>query len=477
MTCTHRIIGFLALICLAVPTSPTSAETFFLTDGTTIEGTAVRKVGSLLSIKLKGAGIERVQLGDLERVEFLTPEGETISAQVTGWSKGVYQLSTDEGPLAVTVEGGKVVTIAGQAVEGADDDQKRRETANAEPVEPDPVIEPDDRTPKRINAGFIFTGTTDDGGRSFMHEKGRQRLATNSKVTETTSLQIDYKGDDQLTAAIDQLVADGSNLVFITGSNAASAISRSAQQHADVNFVHCGRFDPATNVNIFCGRIYQARYLSGIIAGGMTKADLIGYIAADPAPEILVGINAFALGVQSVNPDAEVMVHWTNSRYAPGDAQRRARELIERGADLLTIHQDTPAALQVAEQLGVYAIGFQSDMSAFAPSSTLTSVIWNWGEMYSQIVDELSDADVQLRPAWLGLREGVVDLAPISDRVPDELQRLVQQRQREIIDGRFNVFTGPIRDVDGDVRVLEGRIMTDESLLSMDYVVEGVVGY
>lgn len=477
MTCTHRIFGLFLVACLTGSPVPTSAETFFLADGRTIEGTAVRKVGGMLSIKLEGTGIERVKFDDLERVEFLTPEGEKVSAQIISWSKGVYQLSTDQGPLAVTVEDGKVVALVGQPVEGADDNQEQTEVATVEPSEPNPVIKPVARSPETINAGFIYTGLADDGGRNFMLEKGRQELSTSSKISETAFFEVTSKSDDQLTAAIDQLVTDGANLVFMTGSNATATVSKSAKQHADVHFVHCGQFDPAANVDVFCGRIYQARYLSGIIAGGMTSADLIGYIAAEPSPEILVGINAFALGVQSVNPSADVMVHWTSSLYAPGDAQRRARELIERGADILTIHQDSPAALQVAEQLGVDTIGFQSDMSAFAPSSTLTSAVWNWGEMYSQIVDQLNDADIQLRPTWLGLRDGVVDLAPISDRVPDDLRRLVQQRQREIIDGRLNVFTGPISDIDGDIRVLDGRIMTDESLLSMDYLIDGVVGY
>ena len=171
------------------------------------------------------------------------------------------------------------------------------------------------------------------------------------------------------------------------------------------------------------------------------------------------------------------MVRWTNSWYAPGAARQGAEELVKLGADLLTIHQDSPAALQVAEQHGIDAIGYQSDMLAFAPASTLTSVVWNWDEVYNQVVDRLYDDNITQRPLWLGLSEGAFGLATISSRVPEKLTRLVEQRRREMIEGRFYVFTGPIRDIDGDVRVLDGQIMTDESLQTMDFLIEGVIGF
>lgn len=474
--------GCLALACLSLPMAPAAAETFYMADGDVIEGTVVRSLGSMLSIKLPGTGIERIQLDEVERVELTTLEGEIIDARITGWSKGVYQLSTDKGPLEATVENGRVVALDGEA---ADDVESRNdvETAGTPSIEPETAPEPEAPASAAISpsdaihAGFVYVGPPDDGGRTFMHEKGRQTLARNPEVEETAFLELDSEDGDQIVGAIDQLVADGANVVFMTGHDSAAAVVSSAKRHQDVQFVHCGSFDPTANIQVFCGRIYQARYLSGMIAGGMTETGLIGYLAAMPTAETIVGINAFTLGVQSVEPKAEVMVHWTKSWYAPGAEQQRAEELLDRGVDVLTIHQDSPAALQVAERRGIHAIGYQSDMSAYAPSSILTSAVWNWGEMYDLIVGQLVDGDPQLRPAWLGLREGVVGLAPLSARVPDDLKRLVEQRQRELVDGRFNVFTGPIKDIDGDVRVLDGRVMTDENLQAMDYLVEGVVGY
>lgn len=451
---------------LLAGTAPAVAETFTLTDGNVVEGTVARSLGNTISIKYQGAGMLQVPIASVQQVEIATKDGDVVSGRLIGWSEGIYRLMTDQGLLEATVKDGQAVALVGEA-----------ETTASPRSQNAPAVRQEAQGSGVIKAGFVYVGVPDDGGRTFVLEMGRRKLAENPKVSTTAFLEVESEERDQVVGAVDRLVADGANLIFMTGDDSAAAITESAAQHQDVRFIYCGLFDPAANVQVFCGRIYQARYLSGIIAGGMTKSNLIGYVAAQPTPSVIVGINAFAMGVQSINPGAEVMLHWTNSQYAPSEAQQRARELILRGVDVITIHQDTPAALQIAEQHGINAIGYQSDMSTFAPSSILTSAVWNWGEMYDQIIDRLSDGDVQLRPAWLGLREGVVDLAPISSRVPDDLKRLVQQRQREMIEGRLDALTGPIRDVEGNLRVLKGRVMTDRELHAMDYLVEGVIDY
>jgi len=474
MTMSHlgamsRLYRGIAAACLFAAISPAAAETFILKNGDVLEGTVVRALGNTLSIKYFGAGMMQVPIKNVQRVEIATEDGGVVSGQVTGWSKGVYRLATEQGPLEVVVEGGQAVAVT----VGADADGGSQAIAQTT-ASPRPAAEP---APSVINAGFVYVGPTDDGGRTFMYERGRQKLADHPLVDATAFLEIDSEDDGQLVDAVDQLVTDGANLVFMTGHDSVEATIKSAARHAEVRFVHCGAFDPPSNVNVICGRIYQARYLAGIIAGGMSDAGLVGYVAAQPTPETIVGINAFTLGVQSVNAGAKVMVNWTNGWYAPAAAQQRAKELIERGVDVLTIHQDSPAALQIAERHGISAIGFQSDMSAFAPSSILTSAVWDWGKMYHQIIDLLDDGNALSRPTWLGLREGVVGLAPISERVPQHVRRLVELRQREMVAGRFHVFAGPIRDVDGDVRVPDEQVMTDEDLETMDYLVDGVVGY
>ena len=468
MTLSRLSCGLAMTVSLIATALPAAAETFTLDDGSVVEGSVVRAIGATIAIRYEVAGLLMTPISSVQQVDIPTRDGGVISGRLVSWSDGVYRLQTDAGLVDAAVEDGTVVAIV-----ELDDDSELEDVASA----PAPTAASEESGPVAINAGFVYAGLADDGGRTFMVEMGRQHLAENPAVSSTAMLEIDSDDHDQMTGAIDRLIDDGANLVFMSANDSAAAVVESAKRHQDVNFVHCGTPDPAANLQIFCGQIHQARYLSGLVAGGMTASDLIGYVAAEPTPDILIGINAFALGVQSVNPDADVVVHWTGARYAPGQAQQRAADLIERGVDVLTIHQDSPAALQVAEQQGIHAIGFQSDMQAFAPTSMLTSAIWNWGEMYGRIIEQLDQGDEQRPPRWLGLREGVVGLAPISERVPDDLKRLVQEREREIIEGRLSVFTGPIRDVDGDVRIPEGRVMADSQLQTIDYLVQGVVGY
>ncbi|MGI9500965.1 MAG: BMP family ABC transporter substrate-binding protein, partial [Geminicoccaceae bacterium] len=385
----------IAAACLFAAVQPVFAETFTLKNGDVIDGVVIRSLGNTLSIKNTGAGMLQTPISTVRQVDIATKDGSVISGRLTGWANGVYRVSTDSGTFEVSVDEGVVATLEEDAAEDT------RETAATAPVEAvaaprvDAVAAP---ARSLVKAGFIYVGSADDGGRNFTHERGRQALEETPLVDETTFLEIASEDDGQVTGAVDQLVADGASIIFMTGRDSAAAVVESAKQHEEVQFIHCGSFDPVANVEVFCGRIYQARYLSGIIAGGMTKSGLIGYVAAEPTPETIVGVNAFALGVQSVNPDAKIITHWTKSWYAPGDERKRALELVERGVDILTVHQDSPAAIQVAEQNGIGAIGYQSDMSVFAPSSILTSAVWNWGEMYGQIVNSLNDDDVQLRP-------------------------------------------------------------------------------
>ncbi|MGI9419785.1 MAG: BMP family ABC transporter substrate-binding protein [Geminicoccaceae bacterium] len=469
-----RLVAALGLLAAI---SPAAAETFTMTNGETIEGAAISSLANTLSIEQQDGKVLTVPIVSVQRVDIPTRDGGVLSGKLIGWFRGEYRLATDQGKVEATVEDGVVTALAGEGADdggGGDQAELAAAPAGPEPTDPEPAVA---AAAGAIKAGFVYDGPADDGGRIYTREKGRQALAAHPKVDETTYFEIDSEDEEQVIGAVDQLVADGVNTVFLTGNDSAAATAASAERHEDVRFVHCGPFDPTANVEVVCGRIYQARFLAGMIAGGMTESDLIGYVAAKPTPPVIVGINAFALGAQSINPDASIVVHWTNSWYAPGVAQQRAEELIGRGVDVLTLHQDSPAALQVAERNGIDAIGFQSDMSAFAPSSILTSAVWNWGAMYDQVVEQLNNGDPQLRPSWLGLREGVVGLAPISSRVPDDLKRLIEQAQREMIEGRLNVFAGPIRDTDGDVRILEGRAITDENLRTMDYLVEGVVGF
>lgn len=327
-----------------------------------------------------------------------------------------------------------------------------------------------------IRAGFIYSGTIGDAGWTYQHDLARQSLEQLSFVETTSFIESVPEEAELVSEAIDKLVEEGSNLIFTTSFGFMDPTVEAGKRHPDVVFMHSSGYKTWDNVGTYFGKIYQARYLSGIVAGAMAKSGEIGYIAAFPIPQVIRGINAFTLGAQSVNPDVNVTVRWTNTWYGPGIELEIAEALLDLGADVLTIHQNSPAAIQAAQSRGKFAIGFHSDMSIFGPEATLTSAIWDWGVIYRQIAFEMREGVWDPEQLWWGLDKGVVGLAPLSDQVPADIKDLVEQQAEEIANRARHVFTGPIRDTKGDVRVGSGNILSDADLLTMDYYVLGVKG-
>ncbi|NJO37960.1 MAG: BMP family ABC transporter substrate-binding protein [Rhizobiales bacterium] len=327
-----------------------------------------------------------------------------------------------------------------------------------------------------IRVGFLYPGPVGDAGWAYSHDAGRQALDELPFVSKTSYIESVPEDPELIDQALEKLVAEGGNLIFGASYGYMDPMMEAAKRHPDVVFMHASGFKTQPNAGTYFGRIYQARYLSGIVAGAMTKSNVLGYVAAFPIPEVIRGINAFTLGAQSINPEVQVKVVWTETWYGPGIENEKANEVLDAGADVLAIHQDSPAALQAAQQRGAYAIGYHSDMKAFAPEAVLTSAVWNWGGLYQRIAAKVKDGTWKPDQTWAGLDEGVVGLAPISEKVPADIRDLVEQRRQAIVDKTLRVFEGPIRDTSGDVRVPSGRLVSDADLLTMDYYVLGVEG-
>ena len=275
---------------------------------------------------------------------------------------------------------------------------------------------------------------------------------------------------------INGLVRKGHNLIFTTSFGYMDATLDVAKRNKDVVFMHCSGYKSSENVGNYFGRMYEPRFLSGIVAGAMTKKNVIGYVAAFPIPEVIRGINAFTLGVQSVNPEAQVRVVWTQTWFDPGIERDAADSLLDVGADVLAMHQDAPATLQAAEARGAYVVGYNSDMREFAPNAFLTAPIWNWGPLYSKIAQEVKDGSWKSSSIWWGLKEDLVRLASISDKVPADVQALVSEKTTAIIAGELHPFAGPVIDQDGTVQIAAGTTPDDGHLLGMNYFVKGVQG-
>ena len=249
-----------------------------------------------------------------------------------------------------------------------------------------------------------------------------------------------------------------------------------ALEYPDVKFLHCSGYMDAENMLNYFGRIYQPRYLSGIVAGMKTETNKIGYVAAYPIPEVIRGINAFTLGVRSVNPDATVEVVWTSTWYDPATEKNAAIALLDNNCDVIAQHQDTTAPQQAAQERGKWAIGYNCDTSDIVPEAFLTAPVWNWAPYYADQVQKVIDGTWKSENYWGGMEDGIVDLAPLTKNAPEGAQAKVDEMKAKIINGEFDVFDGPIKDQSGKIRVPEGSSLTDEEKLSFDWFVEGVIG-
>jgi basic membrane protein A len=265
-------------------------------------------------------------------------------------------------------------------------------------------------------------------------------------------------------------------VIFTTSFGYMDPTLEVAQEFPDVIFEHCSGYKTADNMATYFGRMYQPRYLSGLVAGEMTESNIIGYAAAFPIPEVIRGINAFTLGVREVNPEAEVRVVWTNTWYDPVVERESAEALLDEGADIIAQHQDTTEPQKAAQERDALSIGYDSDMREFVGDTVLTSPQWNWGTYYIDTIQNVLDGTWEPHQFWGGLESGVVKLADFSPMVPDDLQEQVEAERERIVDTDWDVFCGPINNQDGEEAVAEGECMSDEDMLNMDWFVEGVVG-
>lgn len=328
---------------------------------------------------------------------------------------------------------------------------------------------------QQIKAGFVYVGPVGDAGWTYAHDEGRKEMEKLPFVEPSTFIESVPEGAES-ARVINGLVRRGHNLVFTTSFGYMDATIDVAARNKDVIFMHCSGYKTAENVGTYFGRMYEPRYLSGIIAGKMTEKNIIGFVAAFPIPEVIRGINAFTLGVRSVNPEAQVRVVWTQTWFDPGVERDAADSLLDVGADVLTMHQDAPATLQAAESRGAYVIGYNSDMRHFAPNAFLTAPVWNWGPLYTRIAQEVHNDTWQSQQIWAGLKENLVDLAPLHEQIPADVKKLVQERTESIKAGTLHPFSGPLKDRDGKEVVAAGQVMSDSDMLSMNFFVEGVQG-
>jgi basic membrane protein A len=326
-----------------------------------------------------------------------------------------------------------------------------------------------------FKVAFVYVAPIGDLGWTWAHDQARLAIEDQLGV-ETAFIENVPEGPDA-ERVIRDFAQKGYDVVFTTSFGFMDPTINVATEFPDVQFVHISGYKTADNVSTVFGAMEEARYLSGIVAGKATTTNVLGYVAAFPIPEVIRGINAFALGARSVNPEAIVKVVWTNTWFGPPQEKEAAEALLDAGADVIAQHQDTTEPQKAAADREAFSIGYDSDMRSFVGDTVLTSPVWNWAPKYVSIVEAVRAGTYQGNESYYGtMAEGIVDIAPLSPLVDAETKSRVEEVRASIVDGSFNPFCGPIMGANGAEIVAEGKCFTLGELLSMDYFFEGVEG-
>jgi basic membrane protein A len=324
-----------------------------------------------------------------------------------------------------------------------------------------------------IKVGFIYIGSIHDEGYTQAHDKGR--LAVEALGIKTAYVENVPENAD-CEKAIRDLIDQGCNVIYTTSFGFMDWTVKVAADFPNVYFGHCSGYKTAPNMSSYFGKVYQARYLAGIAAGYKTQVNKIGYVAAFPIPEVIRGINAFTLGVQSVNPAATVEVIWTNTWYDPAVEKQGAIELLNKGVDVIAQHQDTTAPQIAAQERNAAAIGYNVATPNAAPRAYLTAPLFHWEVFYTDDVKHVLDGTWQSRAYWEGFSNGTVTLDTLTANNDPRTAAAVADAEAKIKAGAFDPFQGPVADQSGAVKVPAGSRLTDDEIWNLGWFVKGVIG-
>src|SRR5579862_2984361 len=327
-----------------------------------------------------------------------------------------------------------------------------------------------------LKVAFVYLGPVGDGGWTYQHDLGRQALQKEfgDKVKTTYVENVPETADAE--RVIRQLAADGNQLIFTTSFGYMEPTLKVAKLFPNAKFEHATGYKTALNMATYQTRFYEGAYLLGVIAGKMTKTNTLGFVGSFPIPEVIRNINAYTLGALSVNPKIKTKVIWVDTWYDPGKERQAAETLVAQGADMLAQNTDSPAVVQVAQEKGVHAFGWDSDMAKYGPKSQLTANTENWGVYYIREVKRLLDGTWKGDETHWGIKEGMVVLTPLNAEVPADVAKVFNDKKQAIIDGKLVPFSGPLKDNSGAAKIAAGTEMPLKDLMAINWYVEGVEG-
>lgn len=329
---------------------------------------------------------------------------------------------------------------------------------------------------QELKIGFVYVSPIGSAGWTYQHELARQHIEkTFTGKVKTTYVESVPEGADA-ERVIRRLAQEGNKLIFTTSFGYMDPTVKVARAFPNTVFEHATGYKTAKNSGTYIIKFEEGRYLAGIVAGKMSKTGTAGYVAAFPIPEVIRGINAFIIGMRTVNPNAKVKVVWVSSWYDPGKEREAAEALIAQGADVIMQHTDSTAPVQAAEAKGVYAIGYHSDMSKFGPKAHLVASTHNWTGYYQAVVEKVMKNQWKAEQFVGGIKEGMVVMAGWGPMVPDDVKKLVAEKEAAMKAGKLAPFQGPLKAQDGKEVVAAGKVMPDKDIANMSFYVEGVDG-
>jgi basic membrane protein A and related proteins len=356
---------------------------------------------------------------------------------------------------------------------------KTEETTTVAATPPASAAAPASAAPSAepLKIAFAYVGPVGDGGWTFAHDNARKVLEKEFGSRIVTSFVEKVPEAADAERVFRDMVGQGNKLIFGTTFGYMEPMLKVASDAKDVRFEHATGYKQAENMRTYDTRTYEGAYMAGVIAGGMTKSNVLGVVGSIPIPEVVRNINSFTLGAQSVNPAVKTRVVWVNEWINPPKEAEAAQSLLNGGADVLMQNTDSPAVLQAAERAGKYAFGWDSDMTAYGPKAHLGSSVIDWSKYYIKATREALDGTWKGGGhTWWGVKEGAIDLVSISDKVPADLRAKLDTVRNGLKDGSFVIWKGPIEGSDGKSMLAAGTNADDKFLSGINFYVKGVEG-
>ena len=327
-----------------------------------------------------------------------------------------------------------------------------------------------------VKAGFVYVSPITEAGWTKQHDEGRKAVeaALGDKVKTTFVADVPEGADAE--RVIRDLASQGHQIIFTPSFGYMEPTLKVAKDFPNVKFESVTGYKTAPNVATSNARYYEGRYLSGVAAGRMTKTNVAGYVAGFPIPEVLQGINAFTLGMRSVNPQATVKVVWLNAWFDPPREREAAMTLFNQDVDVVAFHTGSTAVMAAAQERGKMAVAYHSDMRKVGPDAQIIAVTHQWGDYYTRRVKAVLDGSWKSGSVWGGVKEGMIRVGDFGPKVPKKVQDEVLELQKAVGSGKLVPFAGPITDNEGREVLAKGLRLTDEQILNMNYLVQGVVG-